>query len=295
MNFISPADAACTCVWGKALLGSLQLLMDDNVLPYTAGCSGVLMVTPTNTITTDTISSCVHSCEAGFGSTAPARRLMPNVAVLLLWLPLLLLIRLLTWQTTPGPCCDELLLHCQPSNPSKQHCRAHLCDLSALMVASQQRHVCWVSCLEQQQQCEHLQAVAAPVNKVAHEDVACGGHLPASVKQPQQVVELPVNVTTDLQDMYSTAWHEADGIRSGLMTAMQRLAGWMGSCNTAGTKTQPALTPRICGCSCSSRMLQLQLEAESLRYQEQAFQHDCSRCALLNHSGCSSCCSLHHA
>ena len=67
------------------------------------------------------------------------------------------------------------------------------------MVASQQRHVCWVAGLEQQQKREHLKAVAAPVHKVPHKDVAGAGHLTTSLKQPQQVMELPVDVTTYLQ------------------------------------------------------------------------------------------------
>lgn len=66
------------------------------------------------------------------------------------------------------------------------------------MVAPQQRHVGWVARLEQQQQREHLQAVVAAVHKVTHEDVAGAGHLPASLKQPQQVMELPMDVTTHL-------------------------------------------------------------------------------------------------
>jgi hypothetical protein len=68
------------------------------------------------------------------------------------------------------------------------------------VVAAQQRHVCWVARLEQQQQGEGLEAVAAPVHKVTHEDVAGAGDLPACLKQAQQVMELTVYVTTYLQE-----------------------------------------------------------------------------------------------
>lgn len=74
-----------------------------------------------------------------------------------------------------------------------------LCNLPALVVAPQQRHVGWVACFQQQQQREHFQAVAATVHKVPHEYVAGAGDLTASLKQPQQVMELPMDVTTNLR------------------------------------------------------------------------------------------------
>ena len=47
----------------------------------------------------------------------------------------------------------------------------YLCNLSALVVASQQRHVRRPSCFEQHEKRKHLQAVVPSVYKVSHEDV----------------------------------------------------------------------------------------------------------------------------
>ena len=74
----------------------------------------------------------------------------------------------------------------------------HLRDLPALVVAAQQRHVRRVPRLQQQQVGEHLQAVVAPVDEVAHEDVVRRRHLPRRLEQVQQVVVLPVDVAHDL-------------------------------------------------------------------------------------------------
>ena len=59
---------------------------------------------------------------------------------------------------------------------------AYLCDLPALMVSSEQGHVCWVSSFQQHEQREGFKAVVAPVHKVTHENVVCAGHLAASGK-----------------------------------------------------------------------------------------------------------------
>lgn len=53
------------------------------------------------------------------------------------------------------------------------------------MIPSQQCHVGWVPGLEEQQQCEHLKTVVAPIYKVTHEYVAGGGYFATGFKQPQ--------------------------------------------------------------------------------------------------------------
>ena len=54
----------------------------------------------------------------------------------------------------------------------------YLCNLPALMIASQQSHVRRISSLQEHEQGEGFQAVVTPVYKVAHEDVVCAGDLP---------------------------------------------------------------------------------------------------------------------
>ena len=75
----------------------------------------------------------------------------------------------------------------------------HLCDLPALVISSQQRHVRWVPRFAQHQQREDLQAVVASIHEVAHENVVRAGGLPARVKKLEQVMKLAMNVSTDLQ------------------------------------------------------------------------------------------------
>ena len=57
-----------------------------------------------------------------------------------------------------------------------------LCDLPALVVPSEQGHVCWVSSFQQHEQREGFKAVVASVHKVTHEDVVCAGYLATSGK-----------------------------------------------------------------------------------------------------------------
>lgn len=67
------------------------------------------------------------------------------------------------------------------------------------MVAAQQRDMRRMRRLEQHQQGKHLQAVVAAVHKVAHKNVIGAGHLTAGLKQLEQIVELAVYVSADLQ------------------------------------------------------------------------------------------------
>ena len=73
----------------------------------------------------------------------------------------------------------------------------HLGDLAALMIATQEGDVPWVSGLECEQELEGFNAVVAAVNKVAHEDIAGGGHVATSVKELEEVMELAVDVAAD--------------------------------------------------------------------------------------------------
>ncbi len=86
---------------------------------------------------------------------------------------------------------------------------AYLCDLPAFVVPPKQRHVRWVPRFAQHQQREDLQAVVASVHEVAHENVVRAGRLPARIKQLEQVMELAMNVSTDLQSTQPVAMTRA--------------------------------------------------------------------------------------
>lgn len=58
----------------------------------------------------------------------------------------------------------------------------NLCYLARLMVAPQQCYAAGIAGLERQQTGECLQAVIAPIDKIAHEYVIRVGHLAASSK-----------------------------------------------------------------------------------------------------------------
>ena len=74
-----------------------------------------------------------------------------------------------------------------------------LCDLPALMVASEKRHVCWKSRLEQHQQRKRLQAIVASIHEISQENVARLWDFSSSPKELQEVMELPMDVSTHLQ------------------------------------------------------------------------------------------------
>lgn len=66
------------------------------------------------------------------------------------------------------------------------------------MVPSQQCHVCWISSFQQHEQCEDFKAVVAPVHKVPHEYVICSRDFTACGEEFEQIMELAVNIATDL-------------------------------------------------------------------------------------------------
>ena len=74
----------------------------------------------------------------------------------------------------------------------------YLRDLPALVVAPKQCHVGGVPCFQQHEHGEDLEAVVTPVNKVAHEDVVSGRDDAPGLKQPHEVMELPMDVATHL-------------------------------------------------------------------------------------------------
>lgn len=63
------------------------------------------------------------------------------------------------------------------------------------MVSSQQKEVFWVFDLVSQQQADGLQGLLAPVNIVPQEQVVALWWEAPILKQPQQIVVLPMNVT----------------------------------------------------------------------------------------------------
>lgn len=83
-------------------------------------------------------------------------------------------------------------------NPPPSGSWAHLCDLPALVVPSQQCDVGWESSFEKHEHGENFQTVVPTVYKISHEDVVCQGDLATSLKQPEQVMELAVNVAAYL-------------------------------------------------------------------------------------------------
>ena len=71
-------------------------------------------------------------------------------------------------------------------------------DLSTFVVASDERDAVRVSDFEGEQQQEGLHRVEATVHEVPHEEVVGLGALATHFKQLDQVVELPVDVPTNL-------------------------------------------------------------------------------------------------
>lgn len=78
--------------------------------------------------------------------------------------------------------------------------RAYLGDLSAFMIASQQSHMRWISSLQQHEQGEGFQAVVSSVDKVPHENVVRAGNFSACLKQLEQIMELTMDVPTNLRE-----------------------------------------------------------------------------------------------
>ena len=87
--------------------------------------------------------------------------------------------------------------HVHRPNDAMVQC-VYLCDLSAFMIASQQGHMRGIPSLQQHEQGEGFQAVVPSINKVPHKDVVCAWNFSPCLKQLEQIMELAMNVSTDL-------------------------------------------------------------------------------------------------
>ena len=58
--------------------------------------------------------------------------------------------------------------------------------------------MCWISGLQKHEQGEGFQAVVPSINKVPHEDVVCAWDFSPCLEQLEQIVELTMYVSTDL-------------------------------------------------------------------------------------------------
>ena len=76
----------------------------------------------------------------------------------------------------------------------------HLCDLAGLVVAANQSNALWITHLQSNQKQEGLDGVAATVDEITHEEVISVRTFAAHLKKLLEVVELAVDVTTDLTD-----------------------------------------------------------------------------------------------
>ena len=83
------------------------------------------------------------------------------------------------------------------SNCLSKHHYLHLCDLSALVVASQNRNSILEAYFQCNQQSDCLDTVVATIDVVTHEQVVGIGRLTANLEKLTQVVELTMNVTAD--------------------------------------------------------------------------------------------------
>ena len=79
----------------------------------------------------------------------------------------------------------------------------HLRDLPALMIASQQCHVCWIPSFEQHEKREDFQAVVSAIHEITHENVICGWHLTAGGEEFEQIMKLAMNIATDLHEVFN--------------------------------------------------------------------------------------------
>ena len=73
----------------------------------------------------------------------------------------------------------------------------HLCDLSALVVATQDRNSVLEAYFQCDEQSDCLDTVVAAIDVVAHEEVVGVRGLTANLEQLAQVVELAMDVAAD--------------------------------------------------------------------------------------------------
>ena len=75
----------------------------------------------------------------------------------------------------------------------------NLCDLSALMITSDEHDSFWVANFEGQKQKESLYRVKSSVNKVTHEEIVGDRALSTNFQQLHQIEELAMDVSTNLE------------------------------------------------------------------------------------------------
>ena len=73
----------------------------------------------------------------------------------------------------------------------------HLCDLSALVIASEDGDSILIAHLKGDEKSHRLHTVVATIDVVTHEEVVRVGWLTANLEELAQVVELTVDITTD--------------------------------------------------------------------------------------------------
>ena len=73
----------------------------------------------------------------------------------------------------------------------------HLCDLSALVIASEDGDSILITHLKGDEKSHRLNTVVATINVVAHEEVVRVGWLTSDLEKLAQVVELTVDITAD--------------------------------------------------------------------------------------------------
>ena len=78
----------------------------------------------------------------------------------------------------------------------------NLGDLTRLVVTSDQSDTLWVADLKCQQKKERLDRVVATINEITHEEVVGVGALATDLEKFHQVIELTVNITTDLKEKH---------------------------------------------------------------------------------------------
>lgn len=80
-------------------------------------------------------------------------------------------------------------------------------DLPGFMIASEERYICWISSFEEHEEGEDLEGVVPAVNKIAHEDIAGVWDVASLFEEFEEVMELAVDVTADLQKgVWEVGW-----------------------------------------------------------------------------------------
>jgi len=70
----------------------------------------------------------------------------------------------------------------------------NLCDLATFVISAQKNNVLRVLGLEEEQERPRLNRIVAPVNVIAHENVARAGKIASSLEELEEVMKLAVNI-----------------------------------------------------------------------------------------------------